>query len=152
MSDINVAVSTTIDAPPDRVYAVLADYRNHHPHILPKPYFVDIQVLQGGVGAGTEFVARMNINGAKRAYRMTVSEPQPGRVLAETDPLQGTHTLFTVEPLADGTQSKVTIATKSKVSSYIGGWFEKLTTLAVMRRIYAEELAQLNRYMLLSKT
>ena len=42
MSNIQVAVTEPIDAPPARVYAILADYRNHHPHILPKAYFVKV--------------------------------------------------------------------------------------------------------------
>ena len=147
MSDIQVAVTATIDAPPARVYAVLADYRNHHPNILPKPYFVEVEVTKGGQGAGTEFVADMNIYGSKRTFHMTVSEPEPGRVLAETDAKLGTHTTFTVEPLEDGAKSSVTIATTSKPSTGLGSWLERLTTPMIMRKIYQEELQQLNAYM-----
>ena len=147
MSNIEVEVSATIDAAPARVYEVLADYRNHHPHILPKPYFVDLQVVEGGIGAGTQFITNMDVYGNKRTLRMVVSEPQPGRVLAETDPAQGMHTTFTVEPLAGGAKSKVTIATSSQVSRGLAGWVERLVNPAITRRIYREELKQLNAYL-----
>lgn len=146
MSDIQVAVTATIDAPPARVYAILADYRNHHPHILPKAYFVKVDVTKGGQGTGTEFVADMNIYGSKRTFHMTVSEPEPGRVIAETDAKLGTYTTFTVEPLEGGAKSKVTIATESRTSAGLGGWLESLTTPMIMRKIYQEELQQLNTY------
>ncbi|MFN8466610.1 MAG: SRPBCC family protein [Caldilineaceae bacterium] len=147
MSDIQVAVSASIDAPPARVYEVLADYRNHHPNILPKAYFAKVEITKGGQGVGTEFVANMNIYGSKRTFHMTVSEPEPGRVLAETDAKLGTYTTFTVEPLEGGAKSKVTIATTSKASTGIGSWLERLTTPMIMRKIYQEELEQLNAYM-----
>ncbi len=146
MSNIQVEVTEAIDAPPARVYAIIADYRNHHPHILPKPYFVKLEITKGGQGAGTEFVADMNIYGSKRTFRMTVSEPEPGRVIAETDAKLGTHTTFTVDPLEDGTKSKVTIATTSRTSAGLGSWLERLTTPMIMRKIYREELQQLNTY------
>ena len=146
VSSIEVAVTATIDAPPARVYAILADYINHHPKILPKAYFVKVDVTKGGQGAGTEFVADMSIYGSKRTFHMTVSEPEPGRVIAETDAKLGTYTTFTVDPLEDGTKSKVIIATKSRTSAGVGGWLESLTTPMIMRKIYREELEQLNAY------
>ena len=146
MSNIQVAVTAIIDAPPARVYAILADYHNHHPHILPKAYFVKVDVTKGGQGAGTEFVADMSIYGSKRTFHMTVDEPEPGRVITETDAKLGTHTTFTVDPVENGAKSKVTIATESKTSGGIGSWLEKLTTPMVMCKIYQEELQQLNSY------
>lgn len=147
MSDIEVAVTAAIDTPPARVYAVLADYRNHHPHILPKAYFVKVEVTKGGQGAGTEFIADMSIYGSKRRFHMTVGEPEPGRVITETDAKLGTYTTFTVDPLENGAKSKVTITTTSKPSARLGSWLERLTTPMIMRKIYQEELQQLNSYM-----
>lgn len=146
MSNIQVSVTATIDAPPAQVYPVLADYRNHHPNILPKAFFTKVEITKGGLGAGTEFVADMSVFGSKRTFHMTVSEPEPGRVLAETDAKLGTHTTFTVEPLEDGTKSKVTIATTSRAGTGLGSWLERLTTPMIMRKIYQEELQQLSAY------
>lgn len=53
MTTSHLSVARVIDAPPDRVYALIADYRSGHPRILPKAYFKELVVEQGGVGAGT---------------------------------------------------------------------------------------------------
>jgi hypothetical protein len=52
-----------------------------------------------------------------------------------------------VEPIDGGEKSKVTIATEVKSQMGIGGWLERQTAPLIMRRIYHEELAQLNRWL-----
>src|SRR5438270_9347692 len=49
---IEVSADRFVAAPADELYSYIADYRNHHPHILP-PTFKDLQVEEGGVGEGT---------------------------------------------------------------------------------------------------
>jgi hypothetical protein len=46
----SVSVSAIIHAPAARVYDILADYRQHHPRIVPPEYFRKIEVVEGGVG------------------------------------------------------------------------------------------------------
>jgi hypothetical protein len=147
MSQIHVEAAQVIDARPEDVYAVLRDYRVGHPAILPKPYFEECTVLEGGVGAGTVIRVRMNVMGAKREYRIVVTEPQPGRLLMETDADAGVVTTFTLEPVNDGQQTRLTITTDSKPSPGITGVMERLVNPPVSRRIYHKELAQLNDYM-----
>jgi hypothetical protein len=147
MSTIHAEATAVIDAAPERVYAVLADYRNHHPNILPQPYFTGLRVEAGGVGAGTVAVADMDVYGTKRTFRLTVTEPQPGRVLAESDDAAGLVTTFTVEPLEGGAKSRVTIASAARPSPGLGGWIERLVNPAITSRIYRAELQQLNRYL-----
>jgi hypothetical protein len=146
MSTIHAEVTEVIDAQPESIYAILADYRVSHPAILPKPYFTSVTVEQGGQGAGTIVRADMKVMGTKLAYHLIVSEPQPGRVLMETDAAAGVTTTFTVEPLSGGRQSRVTIATDAATSSGVKGWLERLLNPLVMRRIYQQELQQLARY------
>ena len=55
-------------------------------------------VEKGGKGAGTVIRVLMNVLGVDRTYYMEVSEPEPGRVLAETDQDAGVTTTFTVKP------------------------------------------------------
>jgi hypothetical protein len=45
MSRVHVEVSAVIHTRPTEVYDVLADYREEHPHILPKMYFTRVQTL-----------------------------------------------------------------------------------------------------------
>jgi hypothetical protein len=51
---LQFSVERLVDAPAEVVYHCLADYREHHRAggFLP-PVFTDLQVLRGGVGAGT---------------------------------------------------------------------------------------------------
>ncbi len=142
MSGIHVSVSRVIDAPADVVYGILADYRVGHPAVLPKPYFKELVVEEGGRGEGTVARVDMEVMGAKRTMRLRVTEPEPGRVLREEDTAAGVVTVFTVEPLADG-RSRVTFDTDMRASDGIGGWLERRTTPFFMRRIYHGEQALL---------
>ena len=147
MSEIHAEASDIIDARPEAIYAVLSDYRVGHPAILPKPYFTDLIVEQGGQGAGTLIEVRMNVMGARQVYHETVSEPEPGRVLVEADRAAGVTTTFTIEPLNGGARSRVTIATDVRASPGFKGMLEKLFNPPVTRRIFRQELRQLADYM-----
>ena len=142
MSTYQVNVSAMIDAPASDIYSLLADYHEGHRAILPARYFTEMTVTQGGYGAGTAVTVHMNVFGAKVIYHLEVTEPEPGRVLQEEDVKLGIVTTFTVEPIND-TQSQVTIVTTASASSGLKGWLEKLMNPAITRRIYREELAQL---------
>lgn len=146
MSQIHSKASAVIHARPETIYGVLSDYRVGHPAILPKPYFTDLIVEQGGQGAGTLARVYMNVMGVRRSYRMSVTEPEPGHLLKETDSDAGVVTTFTVTPLDGGEQSQVTIATDAKASPGIQGFFEKLISPSITRRIYRKELQLLTAY------
>jgi hypothetical protein len=146
MNTYQVTESAIIDAPTECVYAIISDYHEGHQAILPTRYFKEMQVFEGGQGSGTIITVLMNAFGTKVNYTMTVSEPEPGRLLQEEDAAAGVLTTFTVEPLQNNTQSHVTITTTTKVKPGLRGWLEKLTTPGIARRIYREELAQLNHY------
>jgi len=146
MSQIHVEASRVIEAPPQDVYAILADYHRHHPAILPKPYFAALTIEEGGQGAGTVIRVRMKVFGVQSVYRMTVTEPEPGRVLQEADPDAGILTTFTVDALAGGQESQLTIATAVRASRGVSGFFERLLNPPVMRRIFKKQLAQIAAY------
>lgn len=143
MATISVKAHGGVGAPAARVYQILADYNQHHPHILP-PAFTDLKVEEGGVGAGTVFTIRLKVAGRSRAARMYVAEPQPGRVLTESEPETSLLTTFTVVP--DGDTSRVQIATTWQSAKGIGGFFERLFAPRLLRRIYVQELENLDRY------
>lgn len=146
MSPIHTEISDVIPARPAVVYAVLSDYRVGHPAILPKAYFTGLTVEQGGQGAGTVVRVRMVVMGQERLFALKVSEPEPGRVLKEVDEQAGVVTTFTVEPLADGQQSRVTIVTDARASPGLLGVMERWLNPAITRRIYRLELQQLADY------
>jgi hypothetical protein len=146
MSLIHVEVSDIIDSRPEVLYAIFADYRESHPAILPKPYFTDLTVEQGGIGAGTVIQVHMAVMGVKKNYRFVVSEPEPGKVLVEKDEAAGVVTSFIIEPLNGGNKSRVTIATDSRPSPGIAGMMEKVLNPPISRRIYKQELRQLAEY------
>ncbi|MHB8620475.1 MAG: SRPBCC family protein [Chloroflexota bacterium] len=143
MGTIHVLAERTVDAPADNVYSYLADMREHHPRFMP-PAFSDFEVESGGVGAGTITRFKVTAGGRSREYRMKVAEPEPGRVLTESDTDSSLITTFTVTPR--GAASHVRISTTWDGAGGIGGFFERLFAPRVMRGIYADELERLNAY------
>lgn len=143
MGTIQVLAERTIAADAATVYGYLADLRQHHPRFLPGE-FSDFEVLSGGVGAGTVASFKVTAGGRTRAYRMEVSEPEPGRVLVESDALSSLVTTFKVTPA--GTSCSVRITTTWEGAGGVGGIFERLFAPKVMRRIYSDELDSLDRY------
>ncbi len=132
-----------MSAPAETVYGYLADMREHHPRFLPSA-FSDFEVQEGGVGDGTLVSYKVTAGGRARVYRMKVSEPDPGRILTESDTESSLRTTFTVLPKDGG--SLVRISTEWQGAGGIGGIFERLFAPRVMRRIYAEELELLDAY------
>jgi len=142
MSRHRVSATAVIDAPTNVAYSIIADYRDGHPHILPRPPFVDLEVEQGGVGAGTVIRFRMRTFGATRVMRAAITEPEPGRVLVETDLAGNVMSTFTVEPVGDG-QSRVTITTDLDVRGRLFGWLRRFLITRMLRPVYVREIAQL---------
>ena len=135
-----VSAAASIDAAPQRVYALLADYREGHPGILPAQ-FSDLVVEQGGTGAGTVIRFRMRSMGKTQNFRAAVTEPEPGRVLAESYlDGNGAVTTFTVDPIREGTVSQVTISTTLPLHTGIRGAIERFFATRYLRPIYQREL------------
>jgi hypothetical protein len=145
MPRIQATASAVIDAPPHTVYAILADYRHGHPQILPKAYFGALVVEQGGTGAGTRIRFDIRLLGTTHSVRAAITEPEPGRVLAETDLDTGAVTTFTVVPAPGGRGTDVTITT-AWTASGVRGWVEGRIAPPMLRRIYTEELQNLARH------
>jgi hypothetical protein len=132
-----------VDAPADEVYRYVADMRDHHPHFLP-PAISDFEVESGGVGAGTVTRFKMTAGGRTREYHMQVGEPEPGRILTESDMDSSAVTTFTVT--AKGEASLVQISTAWDGAGGIGGMFERMFAPRVLHAIYADELKRLDSY------
>jgi len=83
VSELRAVAERAIGGPATLVYRLIADFDRHHPQFL-RPAFSDLQVEEGGVGAGTVHSFRMTAGGRTRSFRMRVEEPDPGRVLTES--------------------------------------------------------------------
>lgn len=142
MSTIRISADADIDAPADRIYRILSNYREHHPRILP-PAFTDFTVDEGGIGAGTVMRFNMTTAGRTQAARHRVEEPDPGRVLREIDLDRDMQTTFTVTP--NGSGSNVAISTVWNEGGPMG-YTMRLLAPRLLRPIYREELDRLERY------
>lgn len=144
MATLQASAERQVAAPADEVYQYIADHREHHPHFLP-PAFSDFTVESGGVGAGTVTRFKVTAGGRTREYHMTVAEPEPGRVMTETDSGSTLVTTWTVTP-QDNDSSTVRISTTWQGAGGIGGFFERLFAPSAAGRIYADELQRLDAY------
>lgn len=130
------SASKIIHAPADVVYNLIADYRNGHPFILPKKYFLSMNVEEGGFGAGTVVNFTMRLLGQTQFFHSIITEPQPGRLLVETDIRSEIPTSFHVVSIGDGRQSRLTIATELKGQNMVEGFIAKW----ILQKVYREEL------------
>ena len=138
--------SGTVRARPAQVYAIIADYQRHHPHIVPPEYFGRVEAIEGGVGAGTRTRVEMTVLGSRRVFEQVVTEPEPGHVLMETNQDGSGVTTFTVDPADGGEAAQVTIATDLPARPGVAGFVERQVTSLMLPRIYRKELARLAEY------
>jgi hypothetical protein len=144
MRQLRAELSSVIAAAAGTVYGIIADYETGHPRIIPRDFFSDLTVISGGRGAGMALSVRAAMFGRVRLLRLTVAEPEPGRVLTETDMATGMCTSFTVDPLSAG-ECRVTIATSWTSQPGLAGVFDGWLVPRVLRKIYRQELALLAR-------
>lgn len=133
--------SRIIHAPAEVIYHIVADYRNLHPHILPKRYFLSLEVEEGGFGAGTIVNFEMRLLGQRQSFHSQIAEPEPGRLLVETDIKSGVKTSFLVTPAGNDQSSEVTISTELKGRNFIEGFIARM----LLQKVYVEELELLAR-------
>ena len=143
---IHAEASEVIDAPAATLYAIIADYRVGHPAIVPKPTFGDLTVEVGGKGAGTVIRGTLTAFGKTYPLHQRVTEPEPGHVLKETDIESGQYTTFTFEPLNNGQQTRVTIASEFPYPPGLVGFMQNLMLPSFARKLYIQELQNLAAY------
>lgn len=144
MAEVTVHAEGLVGAPVERVYHYVANIRDHHGKFLP-PNFSSLYVEQGGVGEGTVFTFTATAGGTTRGFRMRVGEPEPGRILTETDTMSSMATTWTFTPTGDR-QTRVSILTRWDGAPGLPGFFERMFAPLAMRRIYNDELKRLDRY------
>jgi len=142
MRQIHAKAVDILDARPQGIYATIADYHEGHPSILPKESLSDLQVEQGGQGAGTIIRFKARMLGVEQSFHQRVSEPEPGRVLVEQDidTAQQVTTTFIVTPLEEGKKSQVEIHTTLNASPGLKGLVERLLIPLANSSTYRKEL------------
>jgi uncharacterized protein YndB with AHSA1/START domain len=143
MKTVHVEATRIIDACPERLYAIISDYRVGLPAILPKPPFTNLTVEKGGQGAGTVIWVSMKFFGKEHRYHLAVSEPEPGHVLVETDIETGKYTRFTFEPLDGGKRTRLVIDSELPAKPGLLGYLGALTVRSFASRLYKKELHML---------
>ena len=96
------------------------------------------------MGAGTVLRASLKLGGRTFPFRARVDEPEPGRILTETDLATGAITTFTLTPRESGTL--VRFETRFPRSPGLRGLAERLFVPGMLRRLYQDELARLDGY------
>ena len=143
MAEIIASVTEVVRAAPAVVWAIFTDYHDAHPAVLP-PAFGALVVERGGRGAGTVFTVELREGPRTRKMRMQVTEPQPGRVLLESDMDSDLVTTFTVEPSDGGRDSRVTITTRWTRGG-VRGVLERMVAPALMRPVFRAELRNVEK-------
>jgi hypothetical protein len=113
---------------------------------VPKPYFSDFTVEQGGKGAGTIIAFTFRAGGTTRHVRHIVSTPKPGRVLVESEADGSGGATFTLTPVDDGQRAHMEIVTDLAGGSGLRGVIEQIflpSYRRLMTKIYRQELANL---------
>jgi hypothetical protein len=139
--------SAEVNAPAELTYKILADFQ-HHDRITPKPPFSPLVVEQGGVGAGTVIHFRITLLGRTDTCHSVITEPQPGRVMVETETNRNTVTTFTVDPSAVSGRSRVTISCAFQGRAGIFGAVERWIVTRLMTPVLAKEIRLLEEYAL----
>ena len=80
--------------------------------------------------------------GRLQTFRATITEPEPGRVLVETNDT-GYVTTFTVDPRAEGQHAYVTITTEMTGKGGLFASLERWFVKRLLQPVYVKELEQL---------
>jgi len=140
MDTYRVRASGTVGAETGLVHRIIADYRDGHPNILPKRYFSPLTIEEGGFGAGTKLRFSMKALGRTQSFHVRITEPEPGKILVETDAESGAVTTFRIVPTNSASGSHVTIETELMLRRGLSGRIEMIFVRRFLEMVYAEEL------------
>src|SRR3954449_10648989 len=123
---VSVELERTIDAPIERVWALLRDYRLARPRLLSE-HFSDYAAHDGGEGAGTVLEYQLRVGRHHGRHLITVQEPAPGRMLRERDRASAWLSTWTLTPGGEGERTlvRLPIALREPQTS---GWLGRART------------------------
>ena len=147
MNQYTLEETAVINASAETIYQILIDYvdPNAHKAITPPRFFTKIEVVSGGVGDGTIVDVYTKAVGQVTKFTMMVIEAKKNRHVIEKDSDGKTVSEFFLEPLKDGVRTNVTIKTTGTLGKGIQAWIESKLAPKILRPVYKEELANLER-------
>jgi len=147
MSKIKAKAAAIINARAEDVYTTLADYRHGHPKILPPKNLYDLQVEQGGYGAGTIIRFKSRLLGVEQSFRQRVSEPEPGHILIERDidTVQDECSTFTVTPVEQGQKTHFEILTTVNPDPGLKGLIERIVVPLFLSPVLRDEIQRMEK-------
>jgi polyketide cyclase/dehydrase/lipid transport protein len=143
VATLTAVAERTIAAPADELFTYVADFRTHHPRILP-PAFQDFTVVSGGVGLGTVTSSRFTLGGTTETIRTRVSRVEAGRLIEEVVETRPMTTTFRFLP--GGNLTTVRIETTWEPRRGVRGLLERVFAPRMLSRVYADELGLLDQY------
>lgn len=88
----------------------------------------------------------MRLLGTRREFEHVITEPEPGRVLMESDVDGSNATTFVVDPADNSESTHLTITTELVARPGISGVLERILSSLMLRRVYRKEIARLAEY------
>jgi hypothetical protein len=142
MRSLFTSAEAAIDASATVVLDILRDFDGHHREILP-PAFSNFVVEEGGLGAGTVTRFDFTLGGRTQQTRTRVEEPAPGII---RERVIGRDMVSTFTVTAAGDRALARIETTWQPVGRVSGLLERLFAPRMLRGIYRDELARLERY------
>jgi len=139
-----VSVEHRFPVSPERVYNLIIDMEEHR-RILPRQ-FESLDVMEGGKGAGTVFRLTIHVMGSRSSLVMTLSEPEPGRIVQEQDEKAGVTTIWKLIP-EPGDCCVLRLTSQFPNKPGFSGWMERIATSSMIRSIYKRELKNMEEYL-----
>jgi hypothetical protein len=143
MAVIKVETGRDVAAPPQHVFACIADFATRRPRWLP-PNYSDLTVEHGGSGDGTLVRYRLKVGPRERLYHMQIREPEPGQTVLEEDTESSMRIRWSVTPR--GAESHVTVTGQWQGAGGIGGFMERMFAPGGFRHMLDDALARLAQY------
>ena len=144
MNFYKVSVEHRFPVSPERVYNLIIDMEEHR-RILPRQ-FESLDVMEGGKGAGTVFRLTIHVMGSRSSLVMTLSEPEPGRIVQEQDEKAGVTTIWKLIP-EPGDCCVLRLTSQFPNKPGFSGWMERIATSSMIRSIYKRELKNMEEYL-----
>ena len=135
---VSVEVERTVDAPMERVWALLRDYRVARARLLTE-HFSDYAVQERGEGAGTVIEYQLRVGRHQRHHVIAVQEPVPGRMLRERDRTSALVSTWTLTPGGEGERTVVRLAVALR-DPQTRGWLARVRARRALRRLCGQLL------------